>query len=93
MNVIIGEVLVIEHSLTTTKIGRGFMGKDKYFGKYIINCKSKKYTKAHDVSVLWNPNYSTLKGEKQVNFEEGTSFKVYKIIEVYGKPYIYLNEL
>lgn len=93
MDVSVGDTLKIEHSLTTTKIGRGFMEKDKYFGKYIIICKSKKDTKAHDISVLWNSDYSILKGEQQVNFEEGTSFKIYKKIEVYGKPYIYMKEL
>lgn len=89
----VGDVLQIEHSLTTTRIGRGFKDKNQWIGKYIIKLKSSKKTRAHDVSVLWNPNCSILKGEKQVNFEERTSFKVDKVINVYGKPYIYMHEI
>lgn len=89
----VGKILKIEHSLTTTQTGRGFMPKYNWIGKYIIKCKSLKKTKAHDVSVLWDSNCSILKGEKQINFEEGTSFLIDKIIYVHGKPYIYMHEI
>ena len=47
-----GDILTIEHSLTTTKIGRKFTASYNYVGKYIIRCKSPQQTKAHDVSIL-----------------------------------------
>ena len=93
INLHVGDILKIEHSLTTTKIGRGFMDKNKWIGKYIIKRKLLKNTKAHDVSVLWNPNYSILKGEKQVNFEEGALFQIDRVVNVHGKPYIYMHKI
>ena len=93
MDVHEGDVLTIEHSLTTTKIGRKFTSSYNYVGKYIIRCKSLKGTQGHDMSVLWNDSYSILKGEQQVNFEEHTSFLVDKVIDVHGKPYVYLHEI
>lgn len=93
MDVHVGDILTIEHSLTTTKMGRKFRRPSDYIGKYIIRCKSPKRTKAHDVSVLWDFSYAILKGEKQINFEEGTSFKIDNIKDVHGKPYIYMHEI
>lgn len=84
----VGEIITFEHSLTTTPIGSGFWRPSDYIGKYIIRCKSPQKTRAHDVSVLWN-----IKSEKQVNFEEGTSFKIDKVIKVHEKPYIYMHEI
>jgi hypothetical protein len=93
MNLHEGEVLTIEHSLTTTTMGRKFRYPSNYIGKYIIRCRSSSRTKAHDMSDIWNETFSALKKEKQVNFEEGTSFKVDDIKYVHGKPYIYLHEI
>lgn len=93
MDVHVGDILTIEHSLTTTIMGRKFTSSYNYVGKYIIRCKSQRQTKAHDVSMLWDSNYSILKGEKQINFEEGASFQIDKIKNVHGKPYIYMHEI
>ena len=70
-------------------MGRKFTAPYNYVGKYIIRCMSQKRTKAHDVSALWSDNYSIFKDGMQVNFEEGSSFQVDKVINVHGKPYIY----
>lgn len=91
-NVTKGEIIKIEHSLTTTTIGRRFTPKYNYIGKYIIRCRAKRFTKAHNVSVLRVTDDSH-EGEKQVNFEEGTSFKIDNIKQVHGKPYIYMHEI
>lgn len=93
MDVHVGDKLTIEHSLTTTKMGRKFRRPSDYIGKYIIRCRSQKLTRAHDVSILWNDNYSTFKKARQINFEENTSFKIDKIKVVHGKPYIYMHEI
>jgi hypothetical protein len=88
MDVCIGEIITIEHSLITTTIGQDFRKQYDYAGKYIIRCKLPQKTKAHDVSVLWSLMY-----EEQVNFEEGTSFLIDQIKDVNGKPYIYMHEI
>ena len=89
----IGEILKVEHSLTTTKLGRKFTSPSNYIGKYIITCKPPTNTKAHDVSVLWNDSMHWLKGEKQVNFEDGTSFQIDRVKQIHNKPFIYMHEL
>ena len=93
MDVQIGDILTIEHSLTATQMGRKFTIPNNYIGKYIIRCRSQNRTKAHDVSVLWNENYSIYKQGLQVNFEENSSFQIDKVIPVHGKPYIYMHEI
>lgn len=94
LNVQKGDIIKIGHSLTTTTIGRKFMPEHNYIGKYIIRCKAKKLTKAHDVSVLHRMyDNSTYIGERQINFENGTFFKIDNVKVVHGKPYIYLHEI
>lgn len=88
MDMNVGDIVTVSYSLMTTTIGRKFRRPSDYVGKYIIRCKSPRKTKAHDVSVLWN-----IKREEQVNFEEGTSFKIDKVINVHEKPYIYMHEI
>jgi hypothetical protein len=74
-------------------MGRKFTSSYNYVGKYIIRCKSPKRTKAHDVSILWNDNCDIFKKARQINFEEGTSFKIDNIKDVHGKPFIYMHEI
>jgi hypothetical protein len=93
MDVRVDDIITIEHSLTTTTMGRKFGCPSDYIGKYIIRCKSSKMTKAHNVSALWNEAFLALKSEKQVNFEEGTLFRIDNIKQVHGKPYIYMHEI
>ena len=89
-----GDIIKLEHSLTTTTIGRKFTPKNNYIGKYIIRCKTKKLTRAHDVSVLHSMRCdSTYIGEKQVNFENDTYFRIDHVKIVYGKTYIYMQEI
>lgn len=89
----VDDILTFEHSLTTTKMGMKFRRPSDYVGKYIIRCRSQKLTRAHDVSILWNDNFDIYKKARQINFEEGTSFKIDKITVVHGKPYIYMHEI
>ena len=41
MDVHVSDILTIEHSLTTTKMGRNFRRPSDYIGKYIIRCRSR----------------------------------------------------
>ena len=93
MDMKIGDVFRVKHCLTATRIGRGFMPASKWVGKYIIRCKPVNTTMAHDISILWSPKYSILKGEEQVNFEIGATFSVDSIKMVNHKPYIYMHEI
>lgn len=88
-----GDIFMLRHCLTTTRIGRGFMPSSQWVGKYIIRCKPVNTTSAHDISLLWSPKYSILKGEEQINFEVGATFYVDAIKTIHDKKFIYMHEI
>lgn len=90
-NLAIGDIYIPNHSLTTSSVLENMMPYDKWTHKYIINVASK--TKAHNLYLLWKPEYKALRNEYQVNFETNSQYIVTDIRILNGRKYIYMDEL
>lgn len=90
----IGDEYIPMCNLTTSTLRYFWKDNDSRMShKYLIKTLPKEKTRAHDLRVIRCDADECNEGEKQINFELGTKFRIDDIKMVAGKKHIYMTEI